>query len=359
MTSEADALRTPLSVLHAFCCDVLQTVGVPADAAALVADSLTQADIRGLSSHGAVRLLPVYVRRLQAGSTRAAPRVRLVRQRGSLALVDGDAGLGQVVGHRAMEIAIEMARELGVGVVGVCHSSHFGTGAFFVEQAVGAGMIGLAMTNAPSNMPPWGARKPYFGTNPLAIGLPCGLERAVVLDMATSVVAKGKLYLMAIDGVTSIPAGWALDADGNPTQDIQAALDGMMLPVGGHKGSGLALVIDALCGVLTGAAFGAHIVNLYDEGQQAQDVGHLFAALDVGVFMPVEGFRARMDRFIREVRAQPRLPGVERIFIPGEIERERAEKNLPRGMSLSEAGRRELDGLAQRLGVTPLTERLG
>jgi LDH2 family malate/lactate/ureidoglycolate dehydrogenase len=258
-----------------------------------------------------------------------------------------------------MQIAIETARELGVGVVGVCRSSHFGTGAFFVEQAVVADMIGLAMTNAPANMPPWGARKPYFGTNPLAVGLPCGAEPAVVLDMATSVVAKGKLYLMAMDGVTSIPSGWALDAEGNPTQDIRAALDGMMLPVGGHKGSGLALVIDALCGVLTGAAFGANIGNLYAEGQQAQNVGHLFAALDPGVFMPLGDFKARMDQFVREVRAQPRMPGVERIFLPGEIERERAEENRPRGISLSEAGRQELDRLAEGLGVTSLTDRLG
>jgi len=172
MTKEPDVVRIPLSVLHAFCCDVLRAAGVPADGAALVADSLTQADIRGLSSHGAVRLLPVYVRRLQAGSTRAVPDVRLVHRRGSVAVLDGDAALGQVVGHRAMEMAIEMAREGGVGVVAARHSSHFGTAAFFVEQAVEAGMIGLTMTNAPANMPPWGARKPYFGTNPLAIGLP-------------------------------------------------------------------------------------------------------------------------------------------------------------------------------------------
>jgi len=177
--------------------------------------------------------------------------------------------------------------------------------------------------------------------------------------MATSVVAKGKLHLMAVDGITSIPPGWALDASGNPTEDIQAALGGMMLPVGGHKGYGLALVIDALCGVLTGAAFGTHIVNLYDQGPQAQNVGHLFAALDVGVFMPVDAFKAQMDQFIREVRAQPRLPGVERIFVPGEIEHERAEENLPRGVSLSEAGWQELDALAEGLGVTPLADRLG
>lgn len=350
--------RVPLSVLHSFCRDVLEAVGVPAKEAAWVADSLTQADARGLSSHGVARLLPVYVRRLQAGTTRAKPNIRVVRQHGSTALMDGDAGLGQVVGRRAMTLAIEMARKSGIGVVGVRNSSHFGTGAFFVEQAVEAGMIGLALTNAPSNMPPWGGRKPYLGTNPLAVGLPCGKERPVVLDMSTSVVARGKI-IMAHKAGQSIPPGWAIDEEGRPTQDAEAALRGAVLPMGGYKGAGLALVIDALCGVLTGAAFGSHIVDLYDEGDRVQNVGHFFAALAIEAFMPADVFRARMDHFVREVRAQPRLPGVDRIFVPGEIEFEQAEQSARLGVWLPKSGRQELDDLAERLGVPLLRERLG
>lgn len=355
MTDQLD--RVPLSALHSFCCDVLEAVGVPAEEAVWVADSLTQADARGLSSHGVVRLLPVYVRRLQAGTTRATPNVRVVRRHGNVALVDGDAGLGQVVGRRAMMLAIEIARESGVGVVGVRNSSHFGTGAFFVEQAVEAGMIGLALTNAPSNMPPWGGRKPYLGTNPLAVGLPCEKERPVVLDMSTSVVARGKI-VMAHKAGQSIPPGWAIDEEGWPTQDAEAALRGAVLPMGGYKGAGLALVIDALCGVLTGAAFGSHVVDLYDEGDRVQNVGHFFAALNIEAFMPAETFRARMDQFVREVRTQPRLPGVARIFVPGEIESEQREQSAQLGISLPKAGWQELHSLAERLGVSLLSERL-
>ncbi len=219
-------------------------------------------------------------------------------------------------------------------------------------------MIGLAMTNAPANMPPWGGRTRYFGTNPLAIGLPCGAEPPVVLDMSTSVVARGKI-VMAHKAGQSIPPGWAIDEEGRPTQDTEAALRGAVLPVGGYKGAGLALAIDALCGVLTGAAFGTHIVDLYDERDRVQNVGHFFAALDVEAFMPVDVFKARMDQFVREVRAQPRLPGVERIFIPGEIEYEQAERSARLGVPLPEAGRQELNRVAARLDVTLLSERLG
>jgi LDH2 family malate/lactate/ureidoglycolate dehydrogenase len=347
----------PLPVLHAFCCDVLQAAGVPADGADLVAHSLTQADASGLSSHGVVRLLPVYVRRLQAGTTRARPRLQVVSQRGHAALVDGDSGLGQVVGHWAMDMAISMAREGGVAVVGVRNSSHFGIAAFFLWQAVQADMIGVALTNASPNMPPAGGRLPFFGTNPLAIGLPCGVERPVLLDMSTSLVARGKIVMAQLTG-HDIPLGWAIDKEGRPTQDATAALEGSVLPLGGYKGAGLALVIDALCGILTGAAFGPHIVNFYDESERVQNLGHLFAAMDIGSLMPVESFKARMDQLVREVHAQPRQPGVDRIYVPGEIEQERMERSIREGVPLSEEGLQALDALAQRLGVSQLGERL-
>jgi LDH2 family malate/lactate/ureidoglycolate dehydrogenase len=350
--------RIPLATFHTFCCKALQSVGVPADAAALVADSLTQSDARGLASHGVVRLLPVYIRRLQTGSTRPRPDIRVTRPRDNVALVAGDAGLGQVVGHRAMEIAIGLARTSGVGVVGARDSSHFGAAAFFLKQAVEADMVAFVMTNAPANMPPYGGRKPFFGTNPLAVGLPCGSEPPVLLDMSTSVVAKGKIIIDHKNGQHEIPLGWAIDEAGHPTTSAEAAIRGAVLPMGGHKGSGLALVIDALCGVLTGAAFGPHIIHLYDEGDQAQNVGHFFMALDIETFMPIAMFKARMDQFVQEIRSQPRQPGVERIFVPGEIEHEREEESRKKGIPLSEAGRRELDELAERLGIVSLTALL-
>jgi LDH2 family malate/lactate/ureidoglycolate dehydrogenase len=358
MTNKFTESRIPVSVLHTFCCNALEFVGVPANEAAIVADSLTKADARGLSSHGIVRLLPVYIYRLQIGSTRPKPNTRVVQSDSSAALIDGDAGAGQVVGYRAMEKAIEMARETGAGVVGVRNSSHFGTAAFFLEQATKVDMIGIAMTNAPSNMPPYGGREPYFGTNPLGIGLPCQSERPVILDMSTSVVAKGKITMAYKNGEEEIPLGWAIDENGQPTRSTAAALRGAMLPMAGHKGAGLALIIDALCGVLTGAAFSKHIVSLYDEGERHQNVGHFFIAVNVETFVPAEIFKSRMDAFVQDIRAQPRQPGVERIYVPYEIEYEQEEKNRRLGILLSKAGWQELNELAARLGVTPLAELL-
>ena len=357
VTNQQSVTSVQLEQLHAFCLDSLQAVGMQADAATLVADSLTNAEACGLASHGLVRLLPVYIGRLKAGTTKATPAIRVVQRRRSGALIDGDAGPGQVVGHTAMELAIEMARETGTGVVGVRNSSHFGTSSFFVEQAVRQGMIGMALTNAPANMPPAGGRSRYFGTNPLAIGIPCGNERPMLLDMSTSVVARGKI-VMAQKAGQDIPAGWAIDEHGEPTEDAATALRGAVLPMAGYKGAGLALMIDALCGVLTGAAFGNHIVDLYDEGNQVQNVGHFFVVIDIDVFMPVDAFRARMDQFAQEIRSQPRMPGVDRIYLPGEIEQEAAERTRESGIVVSDAGRLELDALAKHLGIIPLSERL-
>lgn len=347
--------RVPLPLLQQFCQEILQAVGLPAESAATVADSLAQADASGLFSHGAVRLLPVYTRRLRAGTMRTHPHIQVIRRRGSVALMDGDAGPGQVVGSRAMQLAMGMARENGVGVVGVRNSSHFGAGAYFTRQAVAQGLIGVALSNAPANMPPWGGRTPYLGTNPLSVGIPCGQETPVLLDMSTSVVARGKIVIAARTG-SPIPEGWAIDRDGHPTRDPEAALAGAVLPMGGYKGSGLALVIDALCGVLTGAAFGVHIVNLYDDGDQVQNLGHFFMALDVEAFMPLATFQQRMDQFLQEIRAQPRMPGVERIYTPGEIEAEQARRHAEQGIPLPDLA--ELDRLAEELGVQKLSERL-
>jgi LDH2 family malate/lactate/ureidoglycolate dehydrogenase len=331
-------LRVSIDTLYEFCRDILLAAGVPRTGAEIVAESLTQADAAGLYSHGSVRLLPVYVRRILAGTTRATPNVKVVRQMGSVTLLDGDGGLGQVVGSEAMR-----------------NSSHFGASSYFAKQAIAAGMIGMVMTNAPSNMPPWGGRKPYFGTNPLCVALPCGDEAPVILDMSTSVVARGKIVMAAATG-KEIPAGWAIDRDGNPTQNAQAALEGAVLPVGGYKGSGLAMIIDALCGVLTGAAFGTHIVNLYDEGEHVQNLGHFFLALNVEALMPLDEFRARMDHFVQEIHLQPRMPGVDYIYVPGELEFEAIRKSYDEGIVLP--GGALLEPVAKQLGVTPLHLRV-
>jgi LDH2 family malate/lactate/ureidoglycolate dehydrogenase len=257
-----------------------------------------------------------------------------------------------------MSVAIDLANTHGVGAVGVRNSSHYGMGALYVEQAARQDMVALALTNAPSNMPPAGGRSKFFGTNPLTIGIPSGDERPIVLDMSTSVVARGKIVMAQKEGRT-IPPGWAIDEQGQPTEDPATALLGAVLPMAGYKGAGLALMIDVLCGVLTGAAFGQHIVDLYDEGDRRQDVGHVFIAIAVDTFMPVPAFKERLAQFMDEVRSQPRLPGVDRIYLPGEIEFEASARAAQVGVALSEAGKEELRQLAARCGVATIEDRIG
>lgn len=356
MTSDVRTAYVPLSTLCAFAREVLEAAGLPSDSAEWVAHSLTQADARSLSSHGVVRLLPVYVRRLQRGTTNPHPAIRTIRQRAGTAVIDGDGGPGQVVGRAAMDLALEMAESSGIATVGVRNSSHYGVGALYAEQATHRNMVGIALTNATPNMPPAGGRSRYFGTNPLTIGVPSGGDHPLLLDMSTSVVARGRI-VMAEKNNQEIPPGWAIDAEGRPTQNPSAALLGAVLPMAGYKGAGLALMIDALCGVLTGAAFGSHVVDLYDESDRNQNVGHFFIAIDVDAFMPIEDFKRRIRQFTQEIRSQPRMPEVDRIFLPGEMEYEAAERAAQNGIPISETGLQELATLAGRFNVERLEVR--
>ena len=349
--------RIPVSVLRSFSHDILMAVGMDSDLADQVAHSLATADARSISSHGVVRLLPEYVRRLSQGSTNPTPTIRTISRQGSAALLDGDSAPGQVAGHAAMDMAIAMARSSGVGTVGVRNSSHFGMGALYAERAADAGMIGFAFTNATPNMPAAGGRGRFFGTNPLAIAVPNGDSDPLVLDMSTSVVARGKIVMAQMEG-RPIPEGWAIDANGHPTVDPADALQGAVLPMAGYKGSGLALMIDVLCGVLTGASFATHVVDLYDKGSEVQDVGHFFLAIAVDAFMPMHVFKERLNQFTTEIREQPRMPGVDRIYLPGELEFESARRAEEQGVALGEGGWDELNQLARRWNVSPFEERL-
>ena len=232
--------------LVGFCKNVFVKIGVDADKAHLVSDSMVKADLRGVSSHGVTRTR-IYVDRIRRGlvDPKAAPEI--IRERAATALLDAKNGIGQVVSQYAIEIAIKKAREVGVGFVGVAHSNHFGMAAYYTLQAVGEGMIGVAMTNAPATMAPWGARLPYMGTNPLSVAVPADKRLPIVLDMATSVVARGKIILAAQKG-EKIPEGWAIDKEGRVTTDPKAALEGAVLPFGGPKGSAIAILIDVLSG---------------------------------------------------------------------------------------------------------------
>lgn len=329
---------------------ILEKAGLPRTEAYIIADHLVEASLRGVDSHGISRM-PIYVKRIEMGLTARETRLTVEREAAAFALVDGGNGSGPVVAVRAMEMAIEKAMATGIGVVGVKHSNHCGCLAYYTTMAASARMIGFAATSAPANMPPWGGRKPYFGTNPFSLAVPAGEESPIIFDMATSVVARGKIILAAKEGKSSIPPGWAIDAEGRPTTDPVAALDGSVLPVGGPKGYGLALLVDVLSGIMPGALFGPYIGDLYREFDRKQGLGHFFMAMRADLFVPMDEFLGRMDQMIREIRSQPRAEGVERIYIPGEIEAGVARQRRAEGIPLADGVVAELAELGNHLGV--------
>ncbi|MFD2371544.1 Ldh family oxidoreductase [Brevibacillus sp. GCM10020057] len=322
---------------------------VPHNHAQTVAQSLVHADLRGVESHGLSRL-PIYLRRIEAGVICLDKEPEVVKQEGAMALIDGSNHLGAVVGVAAMDLAMSLARQAGISFVGVRHSNHFGSCSYYAERAIEQGLILLVLSNAPEAMAPTGGIRPFFGTNPIAIGIPAGSEPPFLLDMATSVVARGKIALAAKKG-EPIPEGWAIDQEGLATTDPQRALLGSLLPIGGAKGYGLAMFIDILCGLLTGAASGPDVKSLYDNWTQPQNIGHVFLAVDVRRFWPLAVFQDRMDAYIREIKSVPRQAGVAEILIPGEIEGRKMREQKANGVSLSPAIAQELEQLCAAYGV--------
>ncbi|MEW6046817.1 MAG: Ldh family oxidoreductase [Bacillota bacterium] len=323
--------------------------GLAPEGASLVSRCLVMADLRGVDSHGVTRI-PIYVKRLEKGLVNPHPQVRAERVSASVCLVDGDNGMGALVGTRAMEQALSMAGEAGVGVAAVRRSNHYGMAAFYALQALDRGCIGMTMTNAPPTLAPWGGRQALLGTNPLAVAVPAGQHPPIVLDMATSVVARGKIILAAQRG-EPIPEGWALDPDGAPTTDARRALAGVVLPFGGPKGSGLAILVDILAGVLTGAAFGRRIGDLYRNFEQAQDVGHFFLALNIATFMPVAEFLRRMDEMIADLKRCAPASGHTEVLLPGEPEARCEAERRRTGIPLSSDVAAALYDVGERLDV--------
>jgi ureidoglycolate dehydrogenase (NAD+) len=341
--------RVPAAPLEAFTTALFRSAGLPPEDAATVARTLVLADLRGVDSHGVLRT-GVYLERLKRGLINPAPEVRVLRERPAAALLDGDNGMGPVVATAAMRRALEKARAAGLGAVAVRRGNHYGMAAAYALMALEEDGIGLTCTNGPALVAPWGGTRRFFGTNPLAIAVPAGRERPVVLDMATTVVARGKIIKAAKEGY-AIPAGWALDAEGRPTTDAAAALAGTPVPIGGYKGYGLMLVIEVLSAVLANAAVGPAVGELYDNPRRAQEVGHLFAAIRLEAFGDPEEFKGRMDALIREVREGPRAPGSERIYLPGEIEFETEARLRREGIPIGPALWEELTALGREARV--------
>ncbi|HHY92635.1 MAG TPA: Ldh family oxidoreductase [Firmicutes bacterium] len=335
--------------LKAFAAKVFQNLGIPAADAEVTAQILVQADLRGIDSHGVARL-PIYAKRLKLGLINKQPNIKVVRDRPGAAVVDGDNGLGQVVGHKAMTLCLEKARQHGVAVVGVKNSNHFGIGAYYAMMALKEDMIGMVATNTSPLMAPFGGKEALLGTNPIAIAIPAGTQRPVVLDMATSLVPRGKIEIAARKG-EKIPVGWAIDQDGRPTQEPEEALKGTLLPMGGPKGYGLALVVDILCGVLTGAAFGAHTGSLFGDLDRPQNIGHFMLAVDVNSFRPLTEFKNTMDSLILSIKNSAPAEGFKELFLPGEIEYIKTEERAQKGIDLNPVVVQNLLDLARELGI--------
>jgi LDH2 family malate/lactate/ureidoglycolate dehydrogenase len=320
--------------LDKFAQDLLVGNGVSQEHSSIIATCLVQADLRGVDTHGTNRL-PSYIKRIQQGvlNPRAIPL--LTQTTPVVAHIDGNNAFGFLSAHMGMAAAIQAAQTYGIGMTSVSHSNHFGMSAWLVQQAIDANMMALVFTNSSSALPAWGSREKLLGTSPIACGAPAGKERAFILDMAPSIAARGKIYKAARRG-EKIPLDWALDKDGRRTDDPNAALLGTLLPMGGPKGSGLAIMMDVFSGVLSGSAFAGGVTNPYDPSREA-NVGHFLVAVKPDLFMGLEEFKERMDFLYRRV-----------------VGAEKKEERLRTGIPFVDAEVQALNDEADRVGVKRL-----
>ncbi|MGD0906354.1 MAG: Ldh family oxidoreductase [Candidatus Acidiferrales bacterium] len=335
-----------------FARQLLLAHGVPPEDSAVVAEYLIHADLRGVDTHGLIRL-PLYLDRIRRGLVNPRPDIKVCQVTPVSLAVDGENGLGQVVATRAMNQAIAAAKNFGCCVAGVKRSTHFGVAASYALQAIHAGLIGMVFTNASASMPPWGGRQPILGTSPLAVGAPGGKLGPFVLDMSVAVAARGKIR-KALRRGESIPEGYALDAEGRPTTDPAAALQGLILPMGGPKGSGLAMVMDIFGGVLTGAAFAGDVGDQTRDFDRTQNVGHFLFAMRPDLFVSLKEYEARMDTLIQRIHDCPPAEGFSEVLIAGEFEARQEVARRARGLPYSPSELATFQGEAAKANLPPL-----
>jgi len=332
---------------------LLTAHGLPDEDAKIVAGCLVRADLRGVDTHG-LQYLPHYLDRLRRGLINPKPVLKVEKVTPMIGALDGHDGFGFVVATKAMAAAIDMAREFGIGIVTARRSTHFGMAANYTLQAMDAGLIGLVFTNASPGMPPWGGREPIIGTSPIAAGAPTGKETPFDLDMSPAAAARGKVRRAARRG-ESIPLGFALDSQGRPTTDPNAALNGgVMQPIGGPKGSGLSMLMDILCGVITGAACAGEVGNQFLDYDRPQDVGHFMLVMKPDLFVSRDEYLRRMDKLVQRVHGCARAEGFDEILMPGERERQFEAKYRRIGVPFNAKELAELQHEAARAGLPPL-----
>ena len=349
--------RIPAEIVRAFIAECVECIGLPAADAAVVAELMTEADLVGADAHGVFRL-PQYVQRTQAGGFNPRPNITVTRTAPATALVDGDNGFGHLVMARAADTAIALARDNGVGWVGVRGSNHAGAAGVYAAMPLKHDMIGLysAVANA-NHMAAWGGTELLLGTNPLAVAIPAGEEAPVVLDAATSIVSYGTIKNYKLQH-KPMPEGWMVDAKTGATiTDPAQSGDGLLLPMGGYKGAGLAIVLGLLAGTLNGAAFGRDVIDFNADDSSTTNTGHFMIALDVARFVPLATFKAEVDRHLRDLRNSKRLPGVDAIRLPGEQRAQRRADRVKNGIPVSVELMAKLDQLASAMKIKSLQSR--
>jgi L-2-hydroxycarboxylate dehydrogenase (NAD+) len=352
MLVESSQSRSPARAdageLLALVTEIFRRCGMTDEDAALLADSLTAADLRGVNSHGVLRV-PEYVKKLTVGGVDPRGRPSVVQDAGACLVVDGGDSMGQIGTSFAMARVLDRAASTGIAAAAVRGSNHNGAMAYYAMQALPRDMIGLATTNALPVMAPWGGTERLLGINPLGVAIPAGEESPIVYDAAFSGSSHGKIRVYQQRG-QRLPDGWALDADGRPTTDPAVAIDGLLAPIGGYKGTALAMIMGILSSMLSGAAYGTELGDLKTGPQPGRD-GHFLLAIDIAAFTDVESFKRRVDAAIRQIHAGRKAPGVERLYAPGELEFANERDNRREGIPLNAATLADLRSSAERLGI--------
>jgi LDH2 family malate/lactate/ureidoglycolate dehydrogenase len=346
-------IRVDFGRLRYFIALAFETVGMPPADARIVAALMAEADLQGSDGHGVIRL-PQYLKRIRSGGVNLKPDIRVVQERAAMALIHGDNGMGHLVMKRAAEVAIEKARTAGVAWVGAQWSNHAGPASLYARMMLPHDMIGLyfAVGNA-NHLPPWGGLDMLLSTNPIAAAIPAGEEPPVVLDMATTVAAYCKVKAKAARG-EMMPEGWMIDREGKPLTDPRRAAEGFLLPIGGYKGYGLAMVVGLIAGTLNGAAMGKDVIDFNQDVSSATNTGQAIVAIDPAAFGDLAQFKAAVDTLVRDLRASERMPGVDAIRVPGDRSNALAASQRVEGIAIAASLMQTLDRLAEQLDIPPL-----
>jgi L-2-hydroxycarboxylate dehydrogenase (NAD+) len=353
MAPKDEPARVPAAALKAYIARAFVAAGLPENDAAVLGELITEADLRGSDTHGVFRM-PAYCKRIKAGGVKTRPDIRIVSERASSALVDGDNGMGHLVMKFAAETAIKKAKETGVGWVGARMSNHAGPAALYAMMPLAHDMIGLYFAVGSNNhLPPWGGLESLLGTNPIAVAVPGLEEPAVVMDMAPTVTAYGKVRLKASRG-EQMPVGWMIDKEGKPLTDPKRADEGHLLPIGDYKGYALSLMIALIAGSLNRAAVGRDIFDFNKELGRATNTGQSVVAVSIEALVPVVEFKRGVDLMVRTIRESPRLPGVDRIWLPGEQSHTKRLDREKNGIPLPPSLKKSLDDLAKELKIAPV-----